>query len=161
MLRIAFIECASHHKVPDHKVLASFEAVRCVTLARQSVYKGFTHFLISQTSSLLFVNLLRAHHSALRLIHASLFSSGERERKLKQNLTSSSFGWQAATCPSRYQERNCELIPLQFRNVSKTPMQLGMSSGVGCNFRNRAFSSSKTRPASTELTAIFAGFGHP
>ena len=67
-----------------------------------------TYVLMSQISSLLFVIRLCAHHSALRRIHASRFSSGCIPFELMQNLKSSSLRLQVAIPPYRYKDLNCD-----------------------------------------------------
>ncbi|KAG5219809.1 Translation initiation factor component [Salix suchowensis] len=69
---------------------------------------------MSQTSSLLFVILRFAHHSALRRIHASRFSSGCIIFMVKQNLKSSSLSPQEDICPYRYRDFTCVRMAIKY-----------------------------------------------
>ena len=63
-----------------------------------------SHVRISQTCSLLFSKRRVAHHSALRLIHTSRFSSGSSDLRLMQNLKSSSFSLHSDIWPNLYRD---------------------------------------------------------
>jgi len=96
------------------KVLADSSGVITMLVQRVTTGKGPVDVAgaggserTSQISSLLFEHLLFAHHSARRLIHAFLLSSGSSERRLMQNLKSSIFCLHSDTAPYLYSDLSC------------------------------------------------------